>query len=328
MGRLLDLAVDLAVMTASLNPPVLRRNIVVMAGDHGVTRQGVSQYPADVTAQMVRNFAAGGAAINAVARTAGSDLVVVDMGVNADLGDLVASGAVLDRRIAAGTADFSLGPAMSSDQARACIEAGICVAADLAPATDLLGTGEMGIGNTTSSAAIAASITGLPPADITGRGTGIDADRLRHKISVVERSLAVNDPDPKDGLDVLAKVGGFEIGGLTGLILGSAARQRPILVDGYIATAAALIATTIAPAAADYLILVHSSAEAGHAAMCDHLRKKPLLDLDLRLGEGTGAALAMPLLRLQHECSPMCTHSPTRASTDQRINQTIDYPAL
>ena len=296
MGRLLDLAVDLAGMTVRLDPPIRRRTIVVMAADHGVTRQGVSQYPAAVTAQMVRNFAAGGAAINAMAKTAGTDLVVVDMGVDADLTDLAGAGAILDRRVAAGTADLSIGPAMSADLARACVEAGIELAADLAPSCDLLGTGEMGIGNTTPSAAIAACITGLPAESVTGRGTGIDDDRLRQKVAIVGRALQVNAPDPEDGLDILAKVGGFEIGGLAGLILGAAAHRRPVVVDGYISTAAALIATTLAPAAADYLILAHSSAESGHVAMCEHLGKKPLLDLDLRLGEGTGAALAMPLV--------------------------------
>lgn len=246
MGRLLDLAIDLAGMTVRLDPPVRRRTIVVMAADHGVTRQGVSQYPAGVTAQMVRNFAAGGAAINALAKTAGSDLVVVDMGVDADLADLAGSGAILDRRVAAGTADLSIGPAMSADQARACVEAGIELAADLAPSCDLLGTGEMGIGNTTPSAAIAACITGLPAESVTGRGTGIDDDRLRQKVAIVQRALQVNAPDPEDGLDILAKVGGFEIGGLAGLILGAAAHRRPVVVDGYISTAAALIATTLA----------------------------------------------------------------------------------
>ncbi|MDP7449452.1 MAG: nicotinate-nucleotide--dimethylbenzimidazole phosphoribosyltransferase [Candidatus Latescibacteria bacterium] len=296
MGRLLDLAADLAGMTASLAPPVRRRAVVVMAADHGVTSQGVSQYPADVTPQMVRNFAAGGAAINAMARTAASDLVVVDMGVDGDLADLVQSGAVLDHRIAAGTADLSLGPAMSPEQARACVEAGIAVAADLASTNDLLGTGDIGIGNTTPSAAIAACISGLPADQVTGRGIGIDDARWAQKVATVQRALEVNAPDPTDGLDVLTKVGGFEIGGLAGLILGAAAHRRPVIIDGYISTAAALIATLLSPAAADYVILAHRSAESGHVAMCDHLGRQPLLDLDLRLGEGTGAALAMPLV--------------------------------
>jgi nicotinate-nucleotide--dimethylbenzimidazole phosphoribosyltransferase len=296
MGRLLDLAVDLAGMTGRLDPLVSRRTIVVMAGDHGVTRQGVSQYPAEVTAQMVRNFAAGGAAINAMVHTANSKLVVVDMGVAGDLQDLVAAGAILDRRVAAGTADLSLGPAMSVEQARSSVLSGIRLADELASAVDLFGTGEMGIGNTTPSAAIAACVKGIAPEMITGRGTGIDDERLRHKISVIERALAVNRPDPLNGMDVLAKVGGFEIGGLAGLMLGAAAHRRPVIVDGYISTAAALIATTLAPAVSDYLILAHRSAEAGHVAMCEHLRKEPLLDLQLRLGEGTGAALAMPLV--------------------------------
>jgi nicotinate-nucleotide--dimethylbenzimidazole phosphoribosyltransferase len=296
MGRLLDLAVDLAGMTGRLDPPVLRRVLVVMAADHGVTCQGVSQYPADVTAQMVHNFAAGGAAINALVKTAASDLVVVDMGVNGNLTDLAEAGKILDRRIGAGTADLSVGPAMSEDAARMSIETGITLAEELAPSVDLFGTGEMGIGNTTASAAIAACLTGLPPTQITGRGTGINDERLQHKVAIIERALKVNAPDPTDGLQVLARLGGYEIGGLAGLMLGAAAQRLPVLVDGYISTAAALIAVTLAPAVAHYIILAHSSAELGHQAMCERLGKQPLLDLGLRLGEGTGAALAMPLV--------------------------------
>ncbi|MEW6753735.1 MAG: nicotinate-nucleotide--dimethylbenzimidazole phosphoribosyltransferase [Candidatus Latescibacterota bacterium] len=296
LGRLMHLAVDLAGMTRSLQPPVTRRTIVTMAADHGVAAQGVSQYPSEVTRQMVANFAAEGAAINALAGLAGARLVVVDLGVAGDLAGLVASGRVLDRRVAPGTADISQGPAMSRQQARQAVETGIGLAQDLGAQTDVFGTGDMGIGNTTPSAAIAACLTGLPAARVTGRGTGIDAERLAHKVAVVTRALAVNAPDPDDGLGVLSRVGGFEIGGIAGLILGAASQRKPVVVDGFISTAGALVARALAPACEEYTVLSHASAEAGHAAVCAHLGRRPLLDLEMRLGEGTGAALCMPLL--------------------------------
>lgn len=296
LGRLMDLAVDLAGMTRSLQPQIERRTIVTMAGDHGVAASGVSQYPREVTLQMVENFVGGGAGINALAGVAGARLVVVDMGVAGDLSHLVDEGSLVDRSVGKGTADLATGPAMSREQAQRALEAGIELAGELGGETDLFGTGDMGIGNTTPSAAIAACLTGLEPEQVTGRGTGIDDERWRHKVEVVARALEVNRPDPRDGLDVLAKVGGFEIGGIAGLILGGAARRRPVVVDGFISTAAALIAGTLCPAARDFMILAHASAEDGHRAMCGHLGKNPLLDLGFRLGEGTGAALAIPLI--------------------------------
>lgn len=296
LGRLMDLAVDLAGMTRSLDPPVARRAMVVMAGDHGVAEDGVSKYPREVTVQMVRNFAAGGAAINAVAGTAGARVVVVDMGVAGELDGLAQAGRILDRRVAPGTASIARGPAMTREQARQALEAGIGVAQMLAPETDLFGTGDMGIANTTPSSAIMAVMCGAPALDVTGRGTGVDDAQLRHKAAVVERALAVNAPNPADGLEVLAKVGGFEIGGIAGLILGAAALRKPVLVDGFISTAAALIAQALAPAACDYMIAAHRSVERGHGLALARLGKEPLLDLGLHLGEGTGAALAMPLV--------------------------------
>jgi nicotinate-nucleotide--dimethylbenzimidazole phosphoribosyltransferase len=292
----MDLAADLAAATGTLAIAHERRLVVVMAADHGVAGAGVSQYPADVTPQMVRNFAAGGAGINAMTRVGGSELVVVDMGVAADLSQLVAAGAILDRSQGAGTADLSVGPAMDRATACACVETGIALAAQRSRTTDLIGTGDMGIGNTTPSAAIAACLMNRPPEEVTGRGTGIDDERWAHKVAVVTRGLEVNRPDPTDPLDVLSKVGGFEIGGLAGVVLGAAAHRRPVVVDGFISTAAALLACVWAPAARDYIVLAHRSAEAGHRAMIDHLGKPPLLDLGMRLGEGTGAALAMPLV--------------------------------
>ena len=293
LGDLMDLAVDLAGMTRSMHPPVARKCVVVMAGDHGVTAEGVSRYPAEVTTQMVHNIVRGGAGINALAHQAGAEVRVVDMGAVDDFADLVRAGTIIAKKIGRGTANMVYGPAMTRTHAVMAVEAGIEVANMLAPEVDLFGTGEMGIGNTTPSTAIAAVLTGRPVAEVTGRGTGIDDDQLRHKISVVERALARNRPDPKDGLDVLAKVGGFEIGGIAGLILGAAAHRKPVLVDGFISTAGAMIACVLEPFVRDYIICAHRSVEPGHGALIDKLGRRPLLDLNLRLGEGTGAALAM-----------------------------------
>ena len=293
LGDLMDLAIDLAGMTRSMHPPVARKCVVVMAGDHGVTAEGVSRYPAEVTTQMVHNIVRGGAGINALALQAGAEVRVVDMGAVDDFVDLVRAGQVIAKKIGRGTANMVYGPAMTRTHAVMAVEAGIEVANLLAPEVDVFGTGEMGIGNTTPSTAIAAVLTGRPVAEVTGRGTGIDDDQLRHKIKVVERAIARNRPDPKDGLDVLAKVGGFEIGGIAGLILGAAAHRKPVLVDGFISTAGAMIACVLEPFVRDYIICAHRSVEPGHGALIDKLGRRPLLDLNLRLGEGTGAALAM-----------------------------------
>ncbi|MEW6428766.1 MAG: nicotinate-nucleotide--dimethylbenzimidazole phosphoribosyltransferase [Thermodesulfobacteriota bacterium] len=296
LGRLMDTAMDLAGICRSLQPPVGRRAVVTMAGDHGVTVEGVSKFPREVTPQMVANFVRGGAGINALARQAGAEVVVVDMGVDADLGHLAHGGRIIDKKIARGTANMAQGPAMSREQAVRAVEAGIEVAARLGDRIDVFGTGDMGIGNTTPSAAICAVLTGAAVERVTGRGTGIDDAQLRNKIRIIERAIAVNQPDAADPLDVLAKVGGFEIGGIAGVILGAAAQKKPVLVDGFISTAGALVACGLKPEAADYLFAAHRSVEQGHRIMQEHLGKEPLLDLNLRLGEGTGAALAMPLL--------------------------------
>jgi len=296
LGRLLDLAQDLAGMTRSLRPPVAQKTVVTMAGDHGVVAEGVSKFPADVTPQMVYNFVNGGAGINALARVVGARVVVVDMGVAADFGDLVTNAKIISKKVAPGTQNMAQGPAMSREQAISSLEAGIEIARDLAPVTDVLGAGDMGIGNTTPSAAICACITGKTAAEVTGRGTGIDDDALQHKIQVVQKALDVNRPDPSDGVDVLAKVGGFEIGGIAGLILGAGSLRQPVVIDGFISTAGALIAQRLAPASGDYIVAAHRSAEQGHRLMHEQLGKEPLLDLNMRLGEGTGAALAMDLV--------------------------------
>jgi len=296
LGRLMDLAMDLAGITRSLDPPVRERTIVVMAGDHGVAAEGVSKYPQEVTMQMLHNFAAGGAGVNALARTCGARVVVVDMGVAADTCDLVSSGKVLARRIGPGTRNMAVGPAMTREEAVRSLEAGIEIAHELAASTDVFGAGEMGIANTTPSSAIIAALHSSNATAVAGRGTGLDDEQLRRKIEVIERSLDVNRPDREDALDILSKVGGFEIGGIAGLMLGAASLRKPMLVDGFISTAGALIACKLAPSVADYLICAHCSAEQGHRTALGLLGKEPLLDLGLRLGEGTGAALAMNLV--------------------------------
>jgi len=293
LGRLLDLAEELAGMTRSLHPAVARKTIFTLAGDHGVVAEGVSKYPQEVTPQMVANFAAGGAGINALARQAGASVVVVDMGVAADLSELAASGRILSRRVGPGTKNMARGPAMSREEAICALENGIELALKAADAVDIFGTGEMGIGNTTPSSAIVAVFSGRPVGEVTGRGTGIEEEQFVHKVSVIERALQLNQPDPQDGLDVLAKVGGFEIGGIAGLILGAARLKKPVVIDGFISTAGALIASALCPTARQYMIAAHRSVEQGHRVALELLGKQPLLDLDLRLGEGTGAALAM-----------------------------------
>ena len=282
LGRLEKLAAALAGMKADPFPHVSRKAVIVMAADHGVALEGVSAYPAEVTRQMVLNFLSGGAAINVLARQAGADVCVVDIGVAADF-DATLPG-LLRRKVARGTRNMAAGPAMTRSQAKAAIACGMEVLADVAAqGVDVIGTGDMGIGNTTPSSAIAAVLTGLPVAAVTGRGTGIDDEALAHKVRIIEQALAVNRPDPADALDVLAKVA-------------AASRRIPVVVDGFISTAAALIAAGLLPDVRSYLIASHQSVEIGHRAMHKHLGLTPLLDLEMRLGEGTGAALAFSLL--------------------------------
>jgi len=295
LGRLEELSIQLAGMMANPLPSVERKAVIVMAGDHGVALDGVSAYPPEVTSQMVLNFLHGGAAINVLARQAGARVVVVDMGVASEIED--ASGKLIRRKIGLGTANLAKGPAMTRAQAEESIQSGIEIAeAEIAQGVDILATGDMGIGNTTPSAAIAACILGHAPSEIVGRGTGVDESGLVRKIHAVVSGLKVNKPNPADGLDVLAKVGGFEIGGLAGVILAAAANHKPVVVDGFISTAAAMIAVALAPAARGYMISAHVSQERGHKLMLQWLGLKPLLDMNMRLGEGTGAALAFHLL--------------------------------
>jgi len=293
LGRLEDLAVQIAGIRGEARPRLVSPAVIVMAGDHGVALQGVSAYPPEVTPQMVANFLGGGAAINVLARHIGARVVVVDMGVAAELPE---HPGLLRRKVAPGTADLSRGPAMTRDQARQAIESGIAVAqAQIGQGADLIGTGDMGIGNTTPSSAIVAALSGRAPAEVTGRGTGVDDAGLARKIAVIARALALHRPDPADGLDILAKLGGFEIGGLAGVVLGAAAQRVPVVVDGFISGAAALVALRLAPAVQPYIIAAHRSVERGHRAALELLGATPLLDLDMRLGEGSGAALGMSL---------------------------------
>lgn len=291
LGRLEDLACALAAVRGTAELELPRKAVVIMAGDHGVAEEGVSAFPQEVTAQMVLNFAGGGAAINVLARHAGAEVLVVDMGVKAPL---PASPAIRSVRVAPGTANIAKGPAMTRAQATTALEAGIAVANELADrGVTLLAIGEMGIANTTPASALAAAFTGRPPAEVTGRGTGIGDEAHRRKIEVIARALEVNRPDPADPLGVLAALGGYEIAGLAGVVLGAAARRVPVLTDGLIATAAALCAVRIAPRAGFAVLASHRSVEAGHQHLLAALGKKPLFDFDLRLGEGTGATLAM-----------------------------------
>lgn len=294
LGRLETLSVQIAGITRQPRPQLRHKVVVVMAGDHGVVQEGVSAFPQEVTRQMVLNFLSGGAAINVLSRHVGARVVIVDMGVACDI---PAHRNLLLRKIAYGTQNIANCPAMTLQQAEQAIMNGAAIVEnEITLGLDILATGDMGIGNTTPSAAIATVLTGHPAGEIVGRGTGVDSDGLMRKITTVERALRVNQPNPTDGLDLLAKVGGFEIGGLAGAILGAAANHRPVVIDGFISTAAAMIAVTLAPKVKDYLISAHTSQELGHRLMTDWLGLTPLLDLQMRLGEGTGAVLAMSLI--------------------------------
>ncbi len=294
LGRLEALSVQVAGITGKPRPKIIHKAVIVMAADHGVVRQGVSLYPQEVTAQMVRGFLAGHAGINVLARHVGARVTVVDMGV---IGGFEPHPDLVCKMIDFGTKDMTEGPAMTRLQAVQAVESGIEVLeAERAKGLDLVGTGDMGIGNTTASSAITAAITGRPAREVTGRGTGLGDEQLARKVRLVEEALRRNAPDPSDALDVLSKVGGFEIGGLAGVILGAAAHRIPVVIDGFISGAAALIAFGLCPRSRDYMIAGHRSVEIGHRAIYEHIGLEPVLDLGLRLGEGTGGALAMSVV--------------------------------
>lgn len=294
LGRLEALSVRLAGIAAEPTPAFRDKVVAVMAADHGVCAEGVSAFPAEVTPGMVANFAAGGAAINVIARHVGARVVVTDVGVNADLGELQN---VRQRKVRMGTANMAQGPAMSREEAVRAIAVGIeLVDEAVAEGAAMFATGEMGIGNTTASSAVIAALTGRPVADVTGRGTGIAPDALPHKVAVIERALQVNKPDPDDPVDVLARVGGLEIAAMAGVVLGAAAHRCPVVMDGFISAAAALAAARLCPQAREYILPSHVSIEIGHQAVLEELGLTPLFDLQMRLGEGTGAALAMSII--------------------------------
>lgn len=313
LGMLESLACRLAAIYGRCDPPVPAKAVLVMAADHGVTDEGVSAYPAEVTAQMVLNFARGGAAINVLARQAGARVIVVNMGTRQPV--LAAEPAsstgpvpcrLIDARIGPGTANFARGPAMTVEQAQAALAAGIHLASELcATGIGLLGVGEMGIGNTTAASALTAVFTGSPPQRVTGRGTGIDDAAWQRKVAVIDRALDLHRPRRDRPLETLACVGGFELAALAGVMLGAAAHKVPVMLDGFITGAAALVAHGICPQVCAYLIAAHQSVEPGHRLILEHLDLRPLLNLDLRLGEGTGAVLAMHLvdaaLRIVHD---------------------------
>lgn len=294
LGRLEELAMRYCLARGTAKPVIGKKRIVCFAGDHGVAAEGVSAFPSEVTPQMVLNMTHGGAAVNALARHAGSELSVVDIGVNANLDG---TPGLLMKKIRKGTASIMRGPAMTVDEARRAVEVGIELASSAAKdGVTLLGTGDMGIANTTSSSALYAALLKCPVKDVTGRGTGVDDKGLQRKIEVINEALEVNKARLTDPLNTLAALGGLEIAGICGLILGAAARRVPVAVDGFISTAGALVAAAMCPAARDYMFFSHLSQESGHKVFMKSFGEKPILDLDMRLGEGTGSALAMTLI--------------------------------
>jgi nicotinate-nucleotide--dimethylbenzimidazole phosphoribosyltransferase len=302
LGRLEAIAKQAAGITGETMPKLDKKAVIVMAGDHGVCEEGVSAFPAEVTPQMVLNFLSGGAAVNVLARQAGAEVVCVDIGVNSEL----SHPALVSRKIRHGAGNIAKGPAMTRDEAIQAISVGIELVNGMADqGYRLFATGEMGIGNTTSSSAILSVWSGLHETVTVGRGTGIDDERLRHKRDIVRRAITVNRPDPADPLDVLAKLGGLEIAGLVGVILGAAARRCPVVIDGFISSVAALIASRIEPLSLGYMMASHLSMERGHKALLEAVGLKPMIILDMRLGEGTGAVLGFNLieaaLRIIHE---------------------------
>ncbi|MBW2974943.1 nicotinate-nucleotide--dimethylbenzimidazole phosphoribosyltransferase [Candidatus Woesearchaeota archaeon] len=293
LGILEELAKRYVAITGRENPELRKKVIFTLAADHGVAAEGVSAFPQEVTAQIVLNFVNKGAGVNVLARHVGAKVVVVDIGVKTD----ISCAEVVNRKIGYGSRNMAEGPAMTEEQAVKSLLAGIELAEEeIRDGADIIGTGDMGIANTTPSSAITAIITGRKVEDVTGRGTGVSDEGYEKKINAIKKALDVNKPDPKDGVDVLRKVGGFEIGGIAGIILGAASHRIPVVIDGFISGAGALIAYTINPKVKDYLIAAHCSVEKGHRIILEHLGLMPLLDLKLRLGEGTGAALGIGMV--------------------------------
>jgi nicotinate-nucleotide--dimethylbenzimidazole phosphoribosyltransferase len=299
LGRLHDMSEKLCGIQNTMEPNIDKKAVLIMAGDHGIVAEGVNAFPQDVTGAMVQAFLGGGAGINSISRHVGADVWVVDMGIipEMDPANVPNGDRLLVHKMGNGTANFAQGPAMSSDLAEKAVLTGFEIASDrFDNGIQIMGTGDMGIGNTSPSAAIGTVIAGIESAKMVGRGTGVDDEGLQRKIAAIQKGIDVNQPDAKDGLDVLAKVGGFEIGGIAGIILAGAYHQKPIVIDGFISTAGALIAYTLCPTVKEYLFAGHCSEEQGHRAMLDYLGLQPILDLGMRLGEGTGGALAMSVI--------------------------------
>ena len=299
LGRLHEISEQLCGIQTTLQPSINRKAVLVMAGDHGIVNEGVSAYPQEVTGAMVQTFLAGGAGINAICRQVSADVYVVDMGIIADFADanMPGSDRMIIHKIAPGTANFAQGPAMSRQEAEQAVMFGFQEASRLfQDGVDIIGTGDMGIGNTTPSAAIGVVLCGTDLLEMVGRGTGVDDEGLSRKQAVIRRGIEVNNPIPADGLDVLSKIGGFEIGGIAGCVLAGAYHRRPVMIDGFISTAGALIAQAICPTVTEYLLSGHCSEEPGHRHMLKRLNLNPILDLGMRLGEGTGGAMAMSIV--------------------------------
>ncbi|MCL5073279.1 MAG: nicotinate-nucleotide--dimethylbenzimidazole phosphoribosyltransferase [Actinobacteria bacterium] len=293
LGRLEELARQIVGITGNLKPVLDKKYIFTMAADHGVVDEGISAYPREVTPQMVYNFLNGGAGINVLSKHIGAEVVVVDMGVAVDL---ESNPSLIIKKVGYGTKNMAKRPAMTMEEAVSSIISGICIAEEyVKKGAKIIGTGDMGIGNTTPSSAIISVAAGVDPSMVTGYGTGIDDKGLANKIEVIRKAINLNKPDPNDGLDILSKVGGFEIGGIAGLIIGAAYMKIPVVIDGFISGAGAIIAEKICPASKEYMIASHQSVERGHRIMMEKLGLKPLFNLDMRLGEGTGAALGIGL---------------------------------
>ncbi|MBI5827874.1 MAG: nicotinate-nucleotide--dimethylbenzimidazole phosphoribosyltransferase [Deltaproteobacteria bacterium] len=295
LGRLEEFARKLVGITGDIRPRITRKVIFTFAADHGVAEEGVSAFPKEVTRQMVLNFLNGGAGINVLARHAGAEVKVIDIGVDYEF-DGKGTDGLLKRKVIRGTRNIRKGPAMTRQEAIDCIETGIALAQEYAEEGAIFGTGEMGIANTTPSSAMIAAFSGADVESVTGRGTGIDDAAFKRKVKVIEDALTVNRPDPADPLDVLSKVGGAEIAGIAGLVIGATARRVPVVVDGFISTAGALVAYELNPLVRDYVFASHNSVEKGHRVMLERMGLRPFVDLDLRLGEGTGAAIAISLV--------------------------------
>jgi len=319
LGRLEEFAIRLVAITENPLPQLERKVIFTFAGDHGVADEGVSAFPKEVTRQMVFNFLSGGAGINVLARHAGAEVVVVDIGVDYDFG--MGAHGLVSKKVIKGTKNIRLGPAMTRDEAMKCIDVGLWLAREyVEKGYRIFGTGEMGIGNTTPSSAIAAVLTGKPVEKVTGRGTGISDAIWEKKVKVIKDAISVNKPDPSDPIDVLSKLGGAEIGGIAGLIIGASAYRVPVVIDGFISTAGALIAYAIEPKTKDYMFAAHNSQEIGHKRMLERIGLRPILDLDLRLGEGTGAALGMLIieagLKIYKEMATFAEAGVSKGSSD------------